>query len=76
MSRLMVPVNFEDLLALVESLTPEQKALLRERLDDEWSARFGKALDDIQVGIPAGVSGEEAQADVEKAIDESRSARV
>lgn len=69
---LNIPVRFEDMLKMLLDLPPEQKRIIRERLDEDWAARFGNALDRIHDDIPSGLSDEETQADVEAAIEESR----
>ena len=71
---LTIPIKFDDLLKVVDSLTPEQKQILRQRIDEVgWSKRLGNALDDIRADIPIDLSEEEIQADIESAIREVRS---
>jgi hypothetical protein len=70
---LNIPIKFDDLLKVVDTLSPEQKRLLRQRIDETWSTRFGKALDDLQADLPTGLSEDEIQADIEAAIRDVRS---
>jgi hypothetical protein len=76
MSTVMLPIRFEDLLELVTRLSPEQKQMLRQRMDADWSARFGQALDAIHAEIPPDVSEEDAQADIEEAIRQVRTGKT
>ena len=69
----MLNIKFDDLLKVVDSLSPEQKRLLREHLNENWSDRFGKALTDLQADVPTGIPEEEVQADIEEAIRQVRS---
>jgi hypothetical protein len=76
LSTVMLPIKFEDLLELVTRLSPEQKRMLRQRMDEDWSARFGKALDAIHAEIPPDISEEEAQTDIEEAIHQVRADKM
>lgn len=69
---LNIPIKFDDLLKVVDTLSPEQKQLLRQHIDGSWASRFGKALDNIRANIPADLSDEEIQADIEAAIRDVR----
>lgn len=75
MTDLMLEVDLDDLFALIAQLSPEQKRAVRERLDEDWSARFGQALDAIHSRIPADIREDEANADIEQAIREVRAGR-
>jgi hypothetical protein len=65
-------VEFETLLDVVEQLSPEQKHILRQRLDDDWASRFRQVVTAIRADIPADLSEEEINADIEAAIAEVR----
>ena len=69
---LNIPVRFDDMLKMLLNLPPEQKRIIRQRLDEDWAARFGNALNAIQDDVPSKLSDEEIQADVEAAIKQSR----
>ncbi len=69
---LNIPLKFDDLLKVVDTLSPEQKRLLRQHLADNWSTQLGKALDDIQADVPSGLSDEKVQTDIENAIEDVR----
>ncbi len=69
---LNIPVRFDDMLKMLLNLPPEQKRIIRQRLDEDWAARFGNALDAIHDDLPDGLSDEEIQADIEAAIEQSR----
>jgi hypothetical protein len=69
---LNVPVKFDDLLKVIEQLPSDQKQIIRQRLDEEWSARFSAALAAIHADLPIGISDEELNADIQAAIDETR----
>ncbi len=65
-------VTFDDLLKIVDDLSPEQKRVLRQHLDEDWAARFGAALAAVHADMPAGLSDQEVQRDVDAAIDDVR----
>jgi|GEM_PF-2600573 len=65
-------VEFENLLNVVEQLSVEQRAILRQLLDDDWASRFRQAVAAIRADIPAALSEEEINADIEAAIAEVR----
>jgi len=68
------PIKFDDLLKAVDSLTPEQKQLLRQHIDEtDWASRFSKALTGLQADVPTGIPEEEVQTDIEEAIRQVRS---
>jgi hypothetical protein len=65
-------VTFDNLLKMVDDLSPEQKRILRQHLDEDWSARFGATLAVIHANMPAGISQEEIERDVEDAVEDVR----
>lgn len=68
-------VEFERLLESVDRLTPDQKDVLRRKLDGEWASEFRAAVNAIRADIPTNISDEEIQADIEQAIEEVRSTK-
>lgn len=72
---LLLRVNFDDLLDLIKQLPPDQKRIIRQEIDADWSTRFEQALNAIHTDIPPGIPDEEAEADIEQAIREVRSGR-
>ena len=73
MADLMLRISLDDLLDLIAQLPSEQKRLVRQRLDEDWSARFGQALDAIHADMTTHVSDNELEAEIEQAIREVRS---
>jgi hypothetical protein len=69
---LKTPVNFDDLLELIDQLSSQQKQIIRQRIDEDWSRRFRAALDDIHQDMPTHISEEEVERDIEAAIEETR----
>ena len=69
---LNIPVQFDDLLRVIDQLSAEQKRIIRQRLDEEWSARFGDALDSLHADMPTDISDVEVQSDIVADIDEVR----
>jgi hypothetical protein len=72
MTNLLLRITFEDLLDLIRQLPPDQKRIVRQQIDADWSTRFGAALDAIQADIPPGISDDETQDDIDRAIGEVR----
>ncbi|GIK65247.1 MAG: hypothetical protein BroJett018_30410 [Chloroflexota bacterium] len=66
-------IEFEQILESVDKLTSEQKEILRRKLDGEWASEFRAAINAIRADMPADISEEEIQADIERAIEEVRS---
>ncbi len=69
---LNIPVKFDDLLSVIEQLPAEQKQIIRQRLDEEWTVRFGAALAAVHADMPTDVPEDELEADVNAAIDAVR----
>jgi len=63
------PIQFDDLLKIIDSLSPEQKRLLLQHIDENWSKRLGKALDDLQADFPIDLSNQTIKTDIEAAIE-------
>ena len=68
----MATVSFDELLQIIDQLPPEQKRAVRQRLDDDWSARLQQALAAIHADMPTNVPENEIAADIAAAIQESR----
>jgi hypothetical protein len=69
---LNVPVKFDDLLSVIEQLPAQQKQIIRQRLDEAWTERFGAALAAIHADMPTDIPEDELEADINAAIDEVR----
>jgi hypothetical protein len=69
---LNIPVKFDDLLSVIEQLPAEQKQIIRQRLDVEWSERFGAALAAVHADMPVSIPQDELEADINAAIDDVR----
>ena len=66
-------LKFDDLLRVIDELPAEQKRIIRQRLDEEWSARFGDALESLHADIHTTyVSDAEVEDDIVTAINEVR----
>ncbi|MBN1203101.1 MAG: hypothetical protein JXJ20_14725 [Anaerolineae bacterium] len=75
MSDLMLKIDLDDLFELIKQLSPEQRRLVRQRLDLDWSTRFAQALDAIQADIPPAITDDEAAAAIEQAVREVRTGK-
>lgn len=64
--------EFATFMQRVDLLSDEQKAILRHKLNDEWSRDFGRVVGEIRASVPADISEEEVMADIEEAIREVR----
>ena len=67
-----IRVDFDDLLDVIDQLSPEQKRILRQHLDEDWARRFGEALADVRADMPIDICAEELDVDVQAAIVETR----
>ena len=65
---LNIPVKFEDLLKVVDMLSPEQKRILRQHVEENWATRLDQSLSDIHADMPTNIAETELQADIEAAI--------
>ena len=66
---LNLPIQFDDLLKIIDSLSPEQKHLLLQHIDENWSSRLANALDDLQIQSPIELSNDAIKPDIEAAIE-------
>lgn len=69
---LISDAEFEQILNSVDRLSSEQRKILRAKLNETWATQFGNAVDSIRSRIPAGITDEEMQDDIERAIREVR----
>jgi len=61
-------VNFQELLSIIDGLSPEQKRIIRQRIDEQSLLHFDPALDDFY----GDVHESETDIDINTALDDSR----